>query len=118
MYKLFLLFTLLCFSAAAVAQDAPQLTLSAGPAFALGSFSSTSFDREYPAFAGIGTVIQLNYVRSIKPNIGMGASAGYRLNPFLEEKFADSNDELVQEMESRPWKTAYVLADVQYQVPR
>ena len=121
MNKLFLLLTLLCFSAVAVAQDAPQwpstLTLSIGPAFAMGSFSSISFDREYPAFAGTGTVFQLNYSRPVKPNIGLGATAGYRRNPFLEDKFAKPDDALVQEMESSPWQTAYVLADVQYQVP-
>ena len=121
MNKLILLLATLCLGATAMAQDAPQqpstLMLSAGPAFAMGSFSSRSFDREYPAFAGAGTMLQLSYVRSVKPNIGLGASAGYRRNPFLEGKFADPADKLVQEMESRPWQTAYMLADVQYQAP-
>lgn len=107
MHKLFLLLTLLSYGTAA-AQDAPErpstLTLSAGPALPMGSFSSTSFDREYPAFAGVGTIFQLSYVRSIKPNIGLGATAGYRRNPFLKDKFADPNDALVQEMERSPGK--------------
>lgn len=121
MRNLFLLLVLLSYGATALAQGTPQgpstHTLSAGPALPMGSFSSTSFDREYPAFAGVGTLLQLSYVRSVKPNIGLGASVGYRLNPFLENKFANPNDALVQQMESRPWQTAYVLADVQYQMP-
>ncbi|WP_345158329.1 hypothetical protein [Pontibacter saemangeumensis] len=121
MKKLLLLLIHFGCGTAAMSQDsapfASHLLFSVGPALPLGSFSSTSFDREYPAFADVGTFIQLNYTQSLKPHIALGATAGYRRNPFLEEEFAAPGDELVQELKSKPWQTGYVLADVQVQAP-
>lgn len=121
MKKFLLLLILSGCGTAAMSQDsaplAAHLLFSIGPALPLGSFSSTSFDREYPAFADVGTLAQLNYTQSLKPHIALGATAGYRRNPFLEEEFAAPGDELVQELKSKPWQTGYVLADVQVQAP-
>ncbi len=98
--------------------DAPTtITLQVGMAAPAGSYSSTSFDREYPAFAGMGSLLQLSYIHTVRPSLGLGATVGYRSNPFQEKSFAATDDELVQEIQSSAWKTGYALADVQWQLP-
>ncbi|MCJ8167328.1 hypothetical protein MKJ04_20980 [Pontibacter sp. E15-1] len=121
MNKLILLLGMLCLGTAAQAQDTLRLpsllSLHVGTALPMGSFSGSSFDKESPAFAGEGILLQLTYTHPITSHLALGATAGFRANPFLQEKFQIPGDNLVQAIESTPWKTGYALANVQVQVP-
>lgn len=121
MNKVILLLAFLCAGTTAMAQDtlhAPStITLQMGMAAPAGSYSSTSFDREHPAFAGMGSLLQLSYTHTVRPSLGLGATVGFRSNPFQEKSFAATDDALVQDIQSTAWKTAYALADVQWQLP-
>ncbi|MHA6248754.1 hypothetical protein ACXYMU_12505 [Pontibacter sp. CAU 1760] len=94
-----------------------MLSLRLGSAYPIGDFSKTRFDDTLPAFAAEGLLVQLSYTHPVRPLLVLGATTGYRSNPFQEDAFAKDNDDLVISIQSTGWRTAYALADVQLQVP-
>lgn len=106
---------------AATAQDTPtytsRISLSYSAAFPLGEFNSQDFDDAYPAFATQGSLLKLSYTYKIRENFALGATTGWRRNPFDLSQFVKDNDERVQHKESKPWQTVFTLADVQFLVP-
>lgn len=121
MKQLILTCALVLCSLAIVAQDVPnyssEIRLQVGNAGPAGSFSSTDFEEDYPAFAMSGLLLQLGYSRSIAPRWAAGATLALRRNPFDLDKFAAPSDKLVISRDSKAWQSVFTLADVYYRFP-
>ncbi|WP_242916971.1 hypothetical protein [Pontibacter liquoris] len=121
MQRFILVFLLACLSAPAFAQEtgdpASRLSFNVGAAWPLNEFNSKDYDDAYPAFAKNGALLQLSYTHTLKNRVALGATAAWRSNKFDMDRFVMPEDELVLSKESTPWRSLFLLADVQYQVP-
>ena len=66
-----------------------ELSLSFGPSFPFGNYSSASLDNELSGFAKIGQAISINYSSRLKNNLRLEAMLYGQRNPINTSAFAN-----------------------------
>ncbi|WP_299823366.1 hypothetical protein [uncultured Pontibacter sp.] len=94
-----------------------RFTLNIGAASPTGVFKSTKESDDEAGYAKTGALVSLAYAADVHKNIAVGATLGWRNNPFDIDAFIGEDGEFIKSAEAESWRSVMLLGNVYLQAP-